>query len=58
MNVKCRVFGGKTGPFPNVKVFQLVRSFASTSCQILYIQEVAHMPQNGANADVMAISHR
>jgi len=25
VNLKCRVFGGKTGPFPMVRVFRVVR---------------------------------
>ena len=29
VNLKCRVFGGKTGPFPMVQVFRVVRPIAT-----------------------------
>ena len=34
VNLKCQVFGGKTGPFPTVKVFRVVRPVAKVQFQV------------------------
>jgi len=53
VNLKCWVFGGKTGPFPVVQVVRVVRPVATVRFRVeLYpeptreIGPVAHTPWN------------
>jgi hypothetical protein len=34
VDLKCRVFGGKTAPFPTVRVFRVVRPVATVRCRV------------------------
>jgi len=34
VNLKCRVFGGKTAPFPTVQVFRVVRPVATVRVRV------------------------
>jgi hypothetical protein len=34
VDLKCRVFGGKTAPFPTVRVFRVVRPVATVRFQV------------------------
>jgi hypothetical protein len=34
VNLKCRVFGGKTGPFPMVLDFHVVRAIATVQFRV------------------------
>jgi hypothetical protein len=34
VDLKCRVFGGKTGPFPMVLVFRVVRPVATVQFRV------------------------
>ena len=34
MNLKCRVFGGKTGPFPMFQVFHVIRPVATVQFRV------------------------
>jgi hypothetical protein len=34
VDLKCRVLGGKTGPFPMVRVFRVVRPVATVRFQV------------------------
>jgi hypothetical protein len=34
VNLKSRVFGGKSGPFPTVRVFRVVRPFATVRFRV------------------------
>ena len=34
VNFKCRVVGGKTAPFPTVRVFRVVRPIATVCVQV------------------------
>jgi hypothetical protein len=34
VNLKCRVFGGKTAPFPTVRVFRVVRPLATVRVRV------------------------
>jgi hypothetical protein len=41
VNLKCRVFGGKTGPFPMVRVFRVVRPVAMVRFRVEPYPELA-----------------
>ena len=42
VHLKCRVFGGKTGPFPMILVFGVVRPIATVRIQVEPEPELAY----------------
>src|SRR5882757_782054 len=58
VSLKCRVFGGKTGPFPMVRVFRVVRPVATVRVRVEPYPEPAREFGPVANTKLICLEWR